>query len=162
MDHTLVTLQHLACWAIRDQTRMNEQPVEFLRHCTAPSLRRLHFANFDRHPPLPTVSNFIRRSRCDLTELVIYNCYLRATDTLEVLSLVPNLNTLAVEYALPDALTDKVTVHALTLNPDQPSHLPSLTMLHIDGSYLFQEHSLIAMLESRTSVILPVLSARLD
>ncbi|KAJ7435863.1 hypothetical protein FB451DRAFT_1194264 [Mycena latifolia] len=112
-------------------------------------------------PSLPTVSDFIRRSRCDLTELVIYNCCLRAIDTLELVSLVPNLNILAIEYALPNALIDKV-MHALALNPDQPSHLPSLTTLRIDGSYLFQEHSLITMLESRTSDILCVLAARLD
>ncbi|KAJ7511468.1 hypothetical protein B0H11DRAFT_872548 [Mycena galericulata] len=144
-----ITMQDLEDWQIRC-SESTYHSTDFFNWYTTPSLRRLQLTRFERGWSSPDVLHFLQRSRCDLTELTIEECPLRATDILDMSLLLPNLVKLVIKHATPNTLTDKF-MEALTLHSNQPARLPKLATLHIDGSYLYREHTLLEMLESHTS-----------
>jgi hypothetical protein len=81
--------------------------------------------------------------------LCIDNVFINEDGFLALFPVVPTVRTLILHDLRLNTLTDKV-MYALTCGTTS-AVLPTLTNLSLSGSYLFRNHSLLAMLESRIS-----------
>jgi hypothetical protein len=81
--------------------------------------------------------------------LCIDNVFINEGGFLALFPVVPTVRTLILRDLRLNTLTDKV-MYALTCGTTS-AVLPTLTNLSLSGSYLFRNHSLLAMLESRIS-----------
>ncbi|KAJ7131572.1 hypothetical protein C8R43DRAFT_957068 [Mycena crocata] len=140
---TFLRLQRLKLASLHRDPNL---PMDFLDLYTTPELQHLELSLFQHGFDAPRLCSFLRRSRCDLTHLVIKECFLRPREMLEVIVLLPVLEALSIQHASPNTLTN-IVVDALA----QSTYLPALTTLHIDGSYLFRTEAFLTMLESRTA-----------
>ncbi|KAJ7078778.1 hypothetical protein C8R44DRAFT_992668 [Mycena epipterygia] len=120
-----------------------------LHYISAPQLSHLHIQNEIVKWQIRPFGDFLTRSGCVLTSMIIANVILHATDLLELFPLIPAVETLTVLHLRPNALLDTV-MRALLCSPDMAALLPVLRDLTIGGSYLFSNSALIEMLKSRS------------
>ncbi|KAJ7508331.1 hypothetical protein B0H11DRAFT_1964415 [Mycena galericulata] len=113
-------------------------------HATLPALRALDI--IDLHHPAD-VTLLLARSQCDLTTLALRNCKVRIGQLLEILESTPHLHALTVIDGHSTMITDRL-FQFLT---DNPTRLPILSSLNIEGAFAFGNRALVTMLEARTA-----------
>ncbi|KAJ7441295.1 hypothetical protein B0H11DRAFT_2204834 [Mycena galericulata] len=146
---TSIFLQHIEIWKICCWRGLS-QPMDFFDSYTAPVLRCLELSRFEHQWSLQRMHGFLLRSRCNLTELILTECFLPAEDLFGLWPLLPRLRKLDIRHAAHTTITNQF-MQELMFQLDQPFHLPRLETLHIEGSYILSTHTLLEMLESRTT-----------
>ncbi|KAJ7610073.1 hypothetical protein FB45DRAFT_875887 [Roridomyces roridus] len=88
---------------------------------------------------------FVHRSACRPHRLQLEDVVITSAELLDLLALLPSLQTLDLRHLRSNAITNKLLV-PLT---EDDAILPKLNNLCISGSYLFSNAALLDMLESR-------------
>ncbi|KAJ7144147.1 hypothetical protein C8R44DRAFT_759539 [Mycena epipterygia] len=116
-----------------------------------PNLEQLELVNCCVWDP-PSILSFQRRSACQLKELVLENTRVRATDLLDLLRLLPMLESLVMTHLIPNSVTNDFLA-GLTFSsshsPRAPVAVPMLTRIVLTGVYLCSTDALLRMVESR-------------
>lgn len=111
-----------------------------------PHLSTLTIKN-SKHVSLHCVSSLLARSTCVLHNLILHTVWFRGRDIIHFLPRIASLRSLTLIDLLPHAVTDQV-LEALT-NQSCPPLLPHLEHFHLQGSYVFRNCTLLAMIHSR-------------
>ncbi|KAJ7478334.1 hypothetical protein FB451DRAFT_1557030 [Mycena latifolia] len=141
-------LPRLLRWRVNFRDKATAR--DFFAHFTAPALESLELTG----PPLAGATQlaaFLERSQCPLSRFVL-RTWVPVADLLQICAHAPRLAHLAVLNApVLTGITDRL-LRSLT----GATLLPELASLVIEGTYLFRDACLVAMLESRTGASLRV------
>ncbi|KAJ7641978.1 hypothetical protein FB45DRAFT_901492 [Roridomyces roridus] len=98
---------------------------------------------------------FITRSNCRLTRFALRQCRIRVGEFIDILRLMPALESLVIENGvIPTMITDRL-FESLCKNVDWVFELlPRLREFRIVGHYMFKVAKLLEMLESRDGSVL--------
>ncbi|KAJ7019340.1 hypothetical protein C8F04DRAFT_1147880 [Mycena alexandri] len=121
--------------------------LEMLNVLNLPNLERLELIGCWKWD-FPSVDSHMKRSGCTLKELLLQSTRIRGPELLELLRILPTLETLEIAgpYQIPNSITDPVL---LGLGPTDKGLLPALTKWVLHGTYVFSTNTLLNMLEYR-------------
>ncbi|KAK7051915.1 hypothetical protein R3P38DRAFT_2684573 [Favolaschia claudopus] len=119
--------------------------MDVLARVTAPALRHFQAINLN-YWDTPIMQAFVERSAFSLRTLVLYLVPTRVGELLDILRLLPTVETLFLEDLIPNAITNAAME---VLTPPTEILLPALSKFVLSGAYLFGEDRLLTMLESR-------------
>jgi hypothetical protein len=93
---------------------------------------------------------FLRRSRCNLTKLVLRECNINFSALLPILKLIPNLESFTIIAGPGTTIADRM-FHYLAIRDDLPRTLTTLSSLTLIGGFSFATGALVDMLTTRTA-----------
>ncbi|KAJ7729789.1 hypothetical protein B0H16DRAFT_1428116 [Mycena metata] len=116
------------------------------RRFTAPALSSLDVQQLRLEPG--ELIDFLHRSQCNLTTLVLRQCLLRISGLLQILECTPNLGSFSAVDGHSTMITNRLFQY-LSIGSDAIVNLPRLSSLTIRGSFAFEDVALVQMLETR-------------
>ncbi|KAJ7641996.1 hypothetical protein FB45DRAFT_863061 [Roridomyces roridus] len=149
VERTLRVLPQLKSWSFEChniKARQSERVRRLLDLHSTPALETLDVCCLASPTSLRA---FITRSNCQLTRLALRQCRIRVGQFIDILRLLPALESLVIENGvIPTMITDRL-FESLCNSVDRLELVPRLRELRIVGHYMFKVAKLVEMLESR-------------